>query len=216
MNVVALIPAKGTSSRIPGKNLRSLGGRPLVAWTIEAAMESDFIARVVVSTESPDVAAVAREYGAEVLSRPPELARDPAEVQDVAVHFVRALRTSVDAVVMLLPTSPFRTGRHIDEALAWHTIDGRNVVSVTSRPEARQKWHATEDGARLARVRCSHPVELNGAIWIAKPERVLADGGFETEGAWPYPMPREDGLDIDRPIDWALAEAILAERAVPV
>jgi CMP-N-acetylneuraminic acid synthetase len=219
VNVVALIPAKGQSARIPGKNLKPLGGKPLVVWTIEAALSSSIVSRVMVSTESPDIAMTANEAGAEVLARPPELARDPAEAQDVAVHAVRWLAKAgepVDAVVMLLPTSPFRTGQHIEEAFAWHAVDGRNVVSVTSRPEARQKWHSTEDGAALARVVVSHPVELNGAIWIAKPERVLADGGFETVGAWPYPMPRDAGLDIDRPLDWMLAEAILAERAVAV
>jgi CMP-N,N'-diacetyllegionaminic acid synthase len=217
MNVVALIPAKGTSSRIPGKNLRPLGGKPLVAWTIEAALASEVVTRVLVSTECPDVAMAADEWGAEVLARPPELAHDPAEAQDVAVHAVQWLATAretPDVVVMLLPTSPFRTGRHIDEAFSWHAIDGRNVVSVTSRPEGRQKWHSTEEGAALARIAATHPVELNGAIWIATPGRVLADGGFETVGAWPYPMPRDAGLDIDRPLDWMLAEAILAERAV--
>jgi CMP-N,N'-diacetyllegionaminic acid synthase len=219
MNVVALIPAKGTSSRIPGKNLRLLGGKPLVVWTIEAALASRLVTRVIVSTESPDVAEVAREEGAEVLARPDELARDPAEAQDVAVHAARWLDTAgemPDALVMLLPTSPFRTGQHIDEAIRWHMVDGRNVVSVTSRPEGRQKWHSTEDGAALARITATHPVELNGAIWVATPERVLADGGFETVGAWPYPMPREAGLDIDRELDWMMAEAILSARTVAV
>jgi CMP-N-acetylneuraminic acid synthetase len=213
VNVLALIPAKSNSSRVPGKNLRLLGGKPLVVWTIEAALAAKTVAHVVVSTESPEVARVARIAGADVLDRPAELACDPAEAQDVAVHAVKAIGHGFDLVVMLLPTSPFRTAVQIDQAVGWHTHTQRNVVSTTSRPEARQKWFSFgADG--MVPIESTHPQELNGAIWVAKPERILADGGFAVGGAWAYPIPRISGIDIDRPEDFAQAEAVLADGLV--
>lgn len=213
MNVLALIPAKGTSSRIPGKNLRPLGGRPLVVWTIEAALAAQSVTHVVVSTESTDVEQVAIHAGARILRRPLDLAMDPAEAQDVAVHAAYQIGSRFDVIVMLLPTSPFRTATQIDEAVQWHVATGRTVVSTTSRPEARQKWFSFDrDG--LVPIESVHPQELNGAIWVGTPERIIADGGYSVGGAWAYPIPRISGIDIDRPEDFAQAEAVLADGMV--
>lgn len=211
MNVLAIVPAKGDSSRIPGKNVRPLGGRPLFLWTVEAALGS-CATRVVVSTEAQEVAKLAREAGAEVLPRPAELARDPAEAQDVAVHVLRTLAEEgyrPDVAVMLLPTSPFRTDRHIDEAVDLHLYSGRDVVSVVSRPEAKHKWVARGPDGLVWAGRLDHPMELNGATWVSTPARVLECGGFPVEGAIAYPMPRDAGIDIDRELDWWLAEAVV-------
>lgn len=214
MNVLAIIPAKGQSSRIPRKNVRPLGGRPLFLWTVEAALDSR-ASRVVVSTEDEVVAGLASAAGAEVLARPAELARDPAEAQDVAVHVVRTLQEQgyrPDVAVMLLPTSPFRTGEHIDDAVGLHAYTGRDIVSVISRPEAKHKWVARGEDGLVWAGHLEHPMELNGAIWVSTPERILRHGGFSIEAAIAFPMTRETGLDIDRPIDWALAEALLESR----
>ncbi len=120
--VLGLIPAKGGSTRLPRKNILSLGGRPLIAWTVEAARESGVIDRLIVSTEDHEVADIASSLGAEIpFMRPPELARDPAGVVDVALHVLDELERSGDrfeSLIILMPTCPFRNADDIRAAYA--------------------------------------------------------------------------------------------------
>lgn len=189
---------------MPGKNLRPLGGKPLVAWTIEAAKACPSISRVVVSTDSPAVAAIADEYGAETVSHPP-MESNP-EAPDVALHVLGLHGTArPDVVVLLLPTSPFRTAEHINEALALHEKHGRTVLSISELPNHR--------GLRFDRsgFLTRRPFH-NGAILVAKAESLLRDGFFSPEGAVPYWMPSDAGLDINTMSDWKRAEKIMARR----
>ncbi len=204
---LGIIPAKGPdgSTRVMGKNLRDLGGKPLVAWTIEAAMAAG-LTRVVVSTESAEVRDVASRYGCEVLDRPAALALPKAETHDVAVHAVETMAGQgfrPETVVLLPPTSPFRTAAHIREAVALYHRTGRNVVSVGPRLPVHLV-HLVSDG------RLSPVVEdcriVNVAIWVASSARLLADRKFETLGAEMYEMDAMDGLDIDYEHDFAVAE----------
>jgi CMP-N-acetylneuraminic acid synthetase len=105
MNIIALIPARGQSKRIPKKNLRLLGGKPLVQWTIEAAQRL-MVDLVVVSTEDTEIAALAKRSGAQVLDRPPELASDNSTDNDVVAHFQQ--HYNADFIIYLRPTTPFR------------------------------------------------------------------------------------------------------------
>jgi CMP-N,N'-diacetyllegionaminic acid synthase len=217
LSVLVVIPAKGTSRRIPGKNVRPLAGTPLFLWTVRAALQSE-IGEVVVSTENEWIAELSEREGAHVVQRPPHLARDPMEAPDVALHALEVVEygaPSPETVVMLLPTSPFRTAAHVQEAYALHTqTPGRpNVLSVTDAPEIERKLHRIEGQGWMAAERLSGRVLLNGAIWIAPAERLKRDGYFSGDGAIPYRMDAGAGLDIDTPADWTVAKWLAGRRA---
>src|SRR5918911_4592310 len=134
VRVLGLIPARGGSKGIPGKNLAPLCGRPLVAWTIGAACAARSLDRVVVSTDSEEIAATARELGADVLERPAELARDGTPMRDVLLHALEELGRP-EVLVLLQPTSPLRRAEHVDGAVALLRETGADsVVSVAEVP----------------------------------------------------------------------------------
>lgn len=239
-DVLAIIPAKRHSSRLPDKNLLPLGGLPLFVWTVQAARQVQPAMTVMVSTdEGPDgdeIAKLAVHEGAIVIRRPPELCRDPAQAPDVALHALERYREQrgkyPDTVVMLLPTSPFRTSRHIEEAIALHDgVNRENIVSVSNGSWLRDKLHVYDRRAlRMASVssdsywltqspqawgRLEHSTDLrvlNGAVWTARADRLLADKMIQPHGALPYVMDEESGLDIDSPLDYEVAKAIVARR----
>ena len=113
--ILGITPARGGSKGIPGKNIKVLSGKPLIAWTIEAAKESKMIDRYVVSTEDEEIAATSREYGVDVIERPPELATDEATTLSVLQHAVEKI--PCDSIVLLQATSPIRRGGLIDECI---------------------------------------------------------------------------------------------------
>jgi N-acylneuraminate cytidylyltransferase len=113
--ILGVIPARGGSKGIPRKNVKQINGKPLIAWTIEAAKESKMIDRYVVSTEDDEIAAISREYGADVIERPPELATDEAIVLSVLQHAIEKI--PCDSIVLLQATSPIRRGGLIDECI---------------------------------------------------------------------------------------------------
>jgi CMP-N-acetylneuraminic acid synthetase len=132
MEVVALIPARGGSKAIPRKNLAPLGGRPILAWTVDAARESRAVTRTVVSTEDEEIAAAARGLGAEVLDRPAELSADETPMQDVIEHALAELPRP-DVLVLLQPTSPLRRARHVDEAVPTRSSASSKCRTATGR-----------------------------------------------------------------------------------
>src|SRR4030066_411377 len=119
-SVLAIIPARGGSRGIPRKNVRLLCGKPLIAYTIETALSSKLIDRVVVSTEDEEIAGISKEYGAEVIKRPEELARDDSPTIDVVMHVLNWFEEKneyFDIVVLLEPTSPLRKENDLDSAV---------------------------------------------------------------------------------------------------
>ncbi len=133
-NVVAIIPAKGTSKRIPGKNLRLMLGKPLIAWTIEAARKSSRINRVIVSTDDPEIAKVAKGYGAEVpFMEPPEISVGGGSVEQVLLHATNWLQEhegyKTDALLLLLPTNPLRLPEHLDALVEMFEETGADCVA---------------------------------------------------------------------------------------
>jgi len=140
MRVLAVVPARGGSKGIPRKNLAPLAGRPLIAYTIQAALAATRVERCVVSTEDAEIANVSRGFGAEVVPRPAPLARDETPTLPVLQHAIRFLGESEgyrpDAVLTLQPTSPLRTARHIDEAVAMFVADpyAQSLVSCIEVP----------------------------------------------------------------------------------
>src|ERR671933_1940916 len=127
VRILGLIPARGGSKGIPGKNLAPLCGRPLLAWTVGAACAAGSLDRVVVSTDSDEIAAAARELGADVLERPAELARDDTPMRDVVLHALEELGRP-EVLALLQPTSPLRRAAHVDEAVALLRRSGADCV----------------------------------------------------------------------------------------
>ena len=113
--VLGLIPARGGSKGVPGKNIKVICGKPLIVWTIESALQSALLDKVVVTTDSEEIAEIARNAGAEIRMRPKELATDTASTQDVMLHALKY--DQADIVVLLQPTSPYRTKGLIDECV---------------------------------------------------------------------------------------------------
>jgi CMP-N,N'-diacetyllegionaminic acid synthase len=218
VDVVALIPARGGSKGIPRKNLAPLGGRPLLAWTIEAALGSRAVTRTVVSTEDGEIAAAARELGAEVLVRPPELAADDTPMQPVIAHALAEL-PGHDVLVLLQPTSPLRRAEDVDEAVDLLLATGADsVVSVVEVPHRYRPGSLMAlDGDRVVRLADDHAgtrqekplvYARNGpAVLALRPDRIGTDlyGG----DCRPYVMGARESLDVDEPFDLELAELLL-------
>ena len=218
VDVLALIPARGGSTGIPRKNLAPVAGRPLLAWTIDAALRSRTVTRTVVSTEDDEIAATARELGAEVLARPSELAADDTPMQPVVAHALDALDTS-EVLVLLQPTSPLRGAEHVDEAVELLLETGADsVVSVVEVPHRYRPGSLMAlDGERLVRLADDHAATRqekplvyarNGpAVLALRPDRIGTDlyGG----DCRPYVMGARESLDVDEPFDLELAELLL-------
>lgn len=209
---LALIPARGGSKGIPRKNLAEVAGKPLIQWTIEAAQGASSIDRVVVSTDDDEIAAA---VGVEVLRRPAELAQDDTPMAAVVRHAVDEL--APDVVVLLQPTSPLRTARHIDEAVA-ALGDADAVVSVVRVPHNFEPGSLLElDGTHVRRLGASTPLrqakpELyarNGpAVLVLRASSVGAD--LCAGDVVAYVMDARASLDVDTPFDLELASLLLS------
>jgi CMP-N,N'-diacetyllegionaminic acid synthase len=221
VEVLALIPARGGSTAIPRKNLAQLGGRPLLAWTIDAARASRSVTRTVVSTDDDEIAAAARDLGADVLARPPELARDDTPMRDVIAHTFDALG-QVDALVLLQPTSPLRRAEHVDAAVELLLESGADsVVSVVEVPHRYRPGSLMAlDGDRLVRLADDHAAtrQEKPVVYARNGPAVLVLRG-DWDGAdlyggdcRAYVMGQRDSIDVDDPFDLELAELLLAAR----
>jgi CMP-N,N'-diacetyllegionaminic acid synthase len=224
MDVLGLIPARGGSKGIPRKNLAPLAGRPLLAWTCEAALTATSLTRVVVSTDDDEIAAEARRNGVEApFRRPRELARDDTPMVDVVGH---ALGTVGDpgAVVLLQPTSPLRRAAHIDGAVElWLSTGAETVVSVVAVPHnftpaslmrlEGDRVRPLGDGwGPLDRGQKETLYARNGpAVLVTRPD-VVRGGSLYGEDVRAYVMSAADSVDVDGPEELALAELYLSSR----
>lgn len=225
---LAVIPARGGSRRVPGKNVRPLLGRPALAYTVDAALHSGLFDRVVVSTDSEAVAEVARECGAEVpFLRDAALADDQTPVSAATVDVLRRLDPSrqwCTMVAQLMPNCPLRTVVDVcDSHRAFVAAGSRSQLSVTEFGW-QNPWWAMRLGAGGELVPL-FPLEVTrrsqeltplvcptGAIWWATAETLLAEGTFHVPGRTGWVMPWERALDVDTEDDWTMLE-LLAERA---
>ena len=224
--VVALVPARGGSESVPNKNVQPLDGKPLVGWAIDVAAATDAVDRVVVSTDDERIAATAREFDAEVIDRPPELARDDSLVIDTIRHTVDELSRrgeTAQYMVMLEPTCPLREPRDVQDCLS--RLDGEAALdSVATFKPAEVNPHRTwrlDDGRLpepfveganpwLPRQKLPEAYQLNGAVYAFDVD-AIPEGGvsllFGESGA--VTMPPERSVDIDTAVDFATAEAVL-------
>ncbi|HEY4348162.1 MAG TPA: acylneuraminate cytidylyltransferase family protein [Gaiellaceae bacterium] len=221
---LGVIPARGGSRRIPRKNLALLGGRPLIAWTIEAALRSGVLDRVVVSTDDTEIANVARSLGADVPFLRDELADDMSGVDAVTVSVVRRLAETgdgYDEIVQLLPTSPLRGPEHVRGAVERFRETGSPAQASCFRFGWDNPWWAFElddsgthrfafPGATDARSQDLPPLYgLTGAVWVATAESWRERNGFPIDDCTWYELPWRAAIDVDEPEDLDLADALL-------
>jgi len=224
---LCIIPARGGSSRLKNKNILPINGRPLIYWVIKAAKDSRLIDRLVVSTDSKKIAKKAREFGAEVQTRPKELATDISPVRDTMIYTLKEIEKEdrrYDYVLLLEATSPLTTGKDIKKAII-NLLNKKAdmVISVcksrtplgASRPlpEDRSLKGFLPKELRDKRSQ-DHPqaYQLNGAIYLAKWD-IFAEGkDYYEQNTYAYISPEDEFIDINDKYDFALAESILAGR----
>ena len=223
--VLAVIPARGGSKGVPGKNIRPLGGRPLIAWTIAAAKAAPELDRVIVSSEDAEIIKSAVEWGGEApFVRPEELARDDTPGIAPVLHALETLPEKYDYVALLQPTSPLRAAKDISAALSLCLAEDAPACVSLCAPEHGPWWMFSLDGRGRMRPLLSKEAiparrqdmaavyALNGAVYVARVDWLRESKSFLTPETVGYVMPRERSLDIDTELDFKIAEAVLAAR----
>jgi CMP-N-acetylneuraminic acid synthetase len=228
---ICLIPAKERSRRLPGKNVALLRGKPLLAYSVEAALQSGVFSRVIVSTDSEVVAEVARRSGAEVPGlRAPELAADTAGVVDVCLDLLDRLEREgapCEALGVMLTTTPLRTADDVRGAWKRFAETGADFLMAVTTYDIPPHWALTERGGYLEPLfdadylftdKSLPPAVVdNGAIYLTRVAAFRKHRNFygPREGGHlvGYSMPRDRSVDVDEPFDLFLAEAILERRA---
>lgn len=249
---IFIIPARGGSKGIPGKNIADLGGRPLISYTIDAALDAlatlndirgkastpspapvitDELTpeRVIVSTDSAEIAAKAGEEGIEIpFLRPAELSTDTAGSREVILHamdYADSRSIDYNCVVLLQPTSPFRNGGHVAQAMSLYDPETTDMVVSVCQASANPYYNCFEtdpttgflhiskgDGLLTRRQDAPPAWEYNGAIYVINPASIrrMPLGAFPRR--IPYEMSAEDSIDIDTPLDLTVARAVMASR----
>ena len=216
---VALIPARAGSKGVPGKNRRMIGGKPLIAYTIESARESRLVDRVVVSSDDPEVLEIAERMGVQAVARPPSLAQDDSPVFDAIEHALQQTgATEIRSLVLLQPTSPLRTPADIDAAVSLHREQGIPVCSVYRVDDAHPaRMYRIDDGqlvpfdpdlAAVRRQDLPPAYHRNGALYVIGPPEI-ARRVVITAPMLPYVMSQKSSVNIDSEMDFAVLEIVL-------
>ncbi|HFU75313.1 MAG TPA: acylneuraminate cytidylyltransferase family protein [Bacteroidetes bacterium] len=217
---LAVIPARGGSKRLPRKNILDLDGKPLIAYSIEAGFESNYIDEVVVSSDDHEILEIAQGYKAQSLKRPEALASDTATTVDAIKHTIENF-DKYDYIVLLQPTSPLRDASHINEAIELlNEKDADAIVSVCEMEHSPLWANTLDDSLSLEGFlrdevlnQRSQDLEtyyrLNGAIYICKVEKFLEEKSFLlSKNTFAYVMSRECSIDIDEKIDFQIAKVL--------
>ncbi len=224
--MLAIIPARGGSKGLPGKNIKELNGKPLISYTIEAAKKSEFITRIIISTDDEAIAKVAVEYGAELpFMRPEYLAGDEARAIDAFKYTLDRLENEeqikINEFMVLQPTSPLRTAEDIDIAIKMFREKNADSIISYCAEHHPIKWHKyiDKDGKfedifettlnnRQAERTSYFP---NGSIYIFKKE-LIDQEIYQTEKSFAYIMNRDNSVDIDSLEDFEYAEFLLNKK----
>ncbi|WP_295583632.1 acylneuraminate cytidylyltransferase family protein [uncultured Lamprocystis sp.] len=228
MRVLALIPARGQSKRVPGKNKRALGGKPLICWSIQCIQEIEAVCDVLVSTDDPEIAAIATGAGASVpWMRPSDLATDTATSVDVALHALNWYEQEngvVDGLLLLQPTSPFRTRDTIQRGLEIFRLGNFRPVVAVSPAHPHPMWcvrieddnlvpFMTPNGFTMRSQELPPVYAVNGVLYLIAPHDLRHEHSFAIEGAAPIIIDSaKEALDIDTEHDWRCAVAYLSSQ----
>ena len=223
MSLLALISARGGSKGIPRKNIRPFCGKPLLQWSIDVALASPSVDRVVVSTDDPEIAEVARAGGAEVpFFRPPELASDTAPGIAAVLHALQQL-PDVSDVLLLQPTSPLRRVEDVEAIVALHRQVGHDAVVSVTPSSKHPAWMFGLSPAQVlepllvlpdaaCRQQLPSAYALNGALYLASRSFLERERSFLTSKTVGYVMPPELSVDIDTPLDWQWGEFLMQQQ----
>lgn len=227
MKVLGIITARGGSKGIPGKNIVDLGGKPLIEYTLKAAADSKLMNDFLVSTDDPEIAEVCERLGFPVpFMRPEELAADDTPTLPVLINVLENVEKEYDAVMILQPTSPFRTSADIDKAIEMLEKNGTadsviSVVKVGDNHPARMKQIEkgvlidppfAESVEGLRRQELPDLYLRNGAIYLTRTAVLTEKKSIKGDVSLAYVMPEENSVNIDAPLDLIIAEALLSMR----
>lgn len=227
--ILAVIPARAGSKRLPNKNIKSLCDKPLIGWSIVAGANSNYVDKVIVSTDSDEIASVSKQFGADVpFLRPQELATDSASSFDVVKHAIDFLSSQgnlYDVVILLQPTSPLRNFKDLDSAIEFFYSKNANSVTSVCEVEHSPLWSNVLPNNFSMRNFIRKSIKgknsqglkkyyrLNGAIYICNIERFLIEKSFiSNKRSFAYIMDQQNSVDIDTELDFLVAETILANR----
>lgn len=226
--MLAIIPARGGSKGVPRKNIKLLSNKPLIEYTIEAALQSQIFEEVVVSTDDVEIAEIARNCGASIpFMRPANLALDlttsDAVIENVLAYYSENGREFAE-VCKLQPTSPFRTGKMIQEAYELMQEKEKDFLVSVCECEHSPLWSGKlnkehslsdfiqEDTKNVCRQVLEPYYRLNGAIYMAKSRAFIQNGSFLGENGIAFIMKQEDSIDIDSELDFKFAELMMLSQ----
>lgn len=232
MNILALVPARAGSKRIPNKNIKLLNGKPLIAYTIEAAQKSKYINRIIISTDSKEIAKVARKYEAEApFLRPKKISQANSTEMEFFTHalnwFQKNENYEPDLIVLLYPTSPFRKSESIDRAIKemLNHSEADSLRSIKLCSEHPYKMWVIENGYLKPLVKgkdpnihtlsyCLLPIVYiqNASIYITKPSTIRNKKSPTGDIIIPFIMDEIESIDINTPSDFQLAETIIKSQ----
>lgn len=220
MDAIALIPARGGSKGISRKNIKLFNSKPLIYWSIQTALNSNCIDRVIVSTDDEEIAEIARSFSAEVpFLRPKELATDASPSIDTVIHALENIPHIKD-ILLMQPTSPLRETKHIEEIFNLRSeLNSDSAVSVSQSKKhvdlffrinaKKQICPNNREFKVLPRQKYDDLYTLNGSLYLSTKEAILSNKSFFSNSTIGYEMSEEYSLDIDSQIDWDIAEYIM-------
>ncbi|MAO66098.1 MAG: CMP-N-acetylneuraminic acid synthetase [Balneola sp.] len=226
MKPLVVIPARGGSKRLPGKNIKPLNGKPLIHYSIEAAREVFEDAVICVSTDDEQIKEVSEQTGLTVpFLRPASLATDSADTRSVLLHayeyYKKDLQYEADVIILLQPTSPLRAARHIKEALKLYNDELDMVVSVKETDanpyfvlyEENEEGYLekSKKGEFTRKQDCPKVWEFNGAIYVINSNSIQQGQYLNSKRIIKYEMTKKSSIDIDDVLDWKLTELVLNE-----
>ena len=224
----AVIPARGGSKRLPGKNRKLLAGKPLIEYTIRAALHAKEISRVIVTTDDVELANISKNFDIDVLyPRPQELSSDTASSVDVLRYVVKIIETDtseIENIVLLQPTSPFRMGNHIDAAITLFRTSHADTLTSVRDVKDHPFWLWKQESDRITPVYSMKHISMarqelprylieNGAIYIVKKSTLFNEGMYGSK-VIPFIMSDAESTDIDDQLDLERAELLIAKNLV--
>ena len=218
--ILGIIPARGGSKGIPRKNIKLFNSKPLIFWSIKAAIESDFVDRVIVSTDDEEIAEIAKSLSAEVpFLRPKELAQDNSSTIDTVIHALNNLH-NVNDILLLQPTSPLRRTKDINKIFQLRTKKNKSsAVSISDSGknidlffamDSQNMIHPISNNFKLMpRQKYKRLYNVNGALYLSTRDSFIKNLSFFTSKTLGYIMPDKYSIDIDTQLDWDFAEFLM-------
>lgn len=228
MKIIALIAARRGSKRLPGKNIRMLSDKPLIEWTIDIAKDIPEISDILVSTDDPEVETICSKNGIGIpWLRPKKLATDSSSLVDVAIHALNWYESEkglVDGLLLLQPTSPFRTKENMIKGIQLYIKNKKNSVVALSPASVHPMWMFKNKGGEIVPYMENHGLNLrtqdlspvyhvNGSFYLTSPEQLRQTHSFFGERVIPLIMSSEiESIDIDTEWDFMVAEYVALKK----